>query len=157
MKRHDHAVEYTSGERRELLPRQLGLDGGDIGKRNVDVLAVAAGAVAAHTAHDADHLGADGDLAIGAGGDDADGLEAGYGVPLVPLALAHVHLGVVHAEGVHVDEHLALDGFRLGYHAVFEDLWPTEAGDHDCLHCVGHVDGSFVKKLEVIRILFCCS
>ena len=38
----------------------------------------------------------------GGGGDGADALETRDGIPLVPLALSHVHLGVIDAKGFDV-------------------------------------------------------
>ena len=68
-----------------------------------------------------------------------DALEAADGVVLVPLALAHVRLGVVQAERLDMDEDLARDGEGLQEAFMLEDLGAAEADNDDSVYSVSRV------------------
>ena len=121
-------------DRGQVGPREVRLDRRDVRHRGAGVFGVAAVDRPAQPAHQGRHLGADRELAAGAGLDDADALDAADLGGLGPLAPAHVQLGVVDAERLDLDDHVAVLGFRLRDLLVDEAVRPAEFFQNDGAH-----------------------
>jgi hypothetical protein len=103
-------------------PGQVAAERDRLRDRHARELRVAAVEAPAHPAHHRDDLLADGQLAAGAGRDDAGGLDprhAWKGDVGIGEADPGLHLGAVHAEGLDLDEDPA--GPRLGDRALADD------------------------------------
>ena len=85
-------------------------------------------------AHQGRHLRPDRELAARAGLHDADALDAADLGDLGPLAPTHVHLGVIEAERLDLDDDVAGFRLRLGNILVNEAVEPSELLDHDGTH-----------------------
>nr|WP_218034291.1 hypothetical protein [Acrocarpospora corrugata] len=80
------------------------------------------------------HLGAKGELSTGAGTHQAHTLDAAHLGGLGPLAPAHVHLGVVEAERLDLDDDLTGQGLGFRQFPIDKALRPAELLDHDRTH-----------------------
>ena len=122
------------GKRGELGPGQVGLDQGDVRRGRAGVFGVAPVDGPAEAAHQRGHLRPDRKLAARAGLHDADALDAADLGGLGPLAPTHVHLGVVDAERLDLDDDMAGLRLRLGDVLVNEAVEPAELLDDDGTH-----------------------
>ena len=113
-------------DRGQVGPREARLDGRHVRHGGAGVLGVAAVDRPAQPAHQGRHLGPDGELAAGAGLDDADALDAADVGDLGPLALPHVQLGVVEAERLDLDHRVAVFRLRLRDLPDDQHLRPAE-------------------------------
>ena len=93
--------------------QRQGLDQGDVRRPYSGVFGIAAIDGAPEAANQRGNLGSDWELAAGAGFHQPDALDADHLRPLGPLASAHVHLGVIDAERLDLDNDVASHGLRL--------------------------------------------
>src|SRR5262249_3512954 len=100
-------------DRRQLGPREVRLDRRDVSDGRAGILGVAAVDRPAQAAHQGRHLGPEGELPAGAGLANADALDPADFGDLGPLALAHVHFGVVDPERLDLDHRMADLGLGL--------------------------------------------
>src|SRR5262249_34159512 len=80
----------------------------------------------AQATHQGCHFGPDCKLPAGTGLDHADAFDAADVRDLGPLTLAHVHLGVVDAERLHLDHDVARLGLGLRDLPNFQHVGPAE-------------------------------
>jgi hypothetical protein len=118
----------------QLCPGQIRLDERDIRGPRAGVFGVAAIDGAAEAAHQRRHLGPDGKLAAGAGLHQPDALDAAHFRGLGPLAPPHVHLGVVDAERLDLDDDVTRLRLRVGNLLVNEAVEASELLQDDCAH-----------------------
>jgi hypothetical protein len=105
-----------------------------VGGRHAGELGVAAVDGAPHAAHQRRDRLAGREPAVRVGTHDADAFDAAHPGDLAPDALAEIDLGVVEAECLDLDHHVAGQGRRLGPLAQLELLRTAELLDDDRAH-----------------------
>jgi hypothetical protein len=121
-------------DRGEIFPGKVGLDLRDICRGRAHVLGVAAVDGPPQAAHQCGYLGSDREFAAGAGFDEADALDAADLGGLGPFSPAHVHLGVVYAKRLDLDDDMARLWFGVRELLEYQALRATEFFYYDCTH-----------------------